>query len=132
MGTIRRFEDWIAWQRARLLVREVNLSMRIGASNRDFGFRNQICGAALSAMSNIAEGFERSSDREFHQFLVIAGSSCGEVRSQLYVALDLEYIDQGRFNELYELCVQTGKLITALRKSLGVERKPTSKHQDHS
>jgi four helix bundle protein len=120
---IERFEDIVAWQKARLLVRDINIALRDGPATRDFRFRDQICSAALSVMSNIAEGFERGTKREFHQFLVIAGSSCGEVRSQLYAALDLGYITDEQFRELYDLCDHTGRLCTAFRKSLGVDRK---------
>jgi four helix bundle protein len=123
MAGIRRFEDLIAWQKARILVKEINLVMRDGPGSKDFGFRKQITTAALSVMSNIAEGFERGTKQEFHQFLVIAGSSCGEARSQLFAALDLEYVCETKFAELYEICDHTGRLTTALRKSLGVERK---------
>lgn len=113
----------MAWQKARLLVRDINIALRDGPATMDFRFRDQICSAALSVMSNIAEGFERGTKREFHQFLVIAGSSCGEVRSQLYAALDLGYVTDEQFRELYDLCDHTGRLCTAFRKSLGVDRK---------
>jgi four helix bundle protein len=71
-----------------------------GAFRRDFSLRDQITRAAISSMSNIAEGFERGSRREFIQFLNVAKGSTGEVRSQLYVALDQKYVDQKMFEKL--------------------------------
>ena len=84
MTQIRRFEDFIAWQKARELTKEIYLSTRSGEFARDYGLRDQIRRAAVSIVSNIAEGFERGSDREFSQFLVVAKASCAEVRAQLY------------------------------------------------
>ena len=106
MAKIERFEDIEAWQDARLLVRgiyEVTDGERFA---RDFGLRDQIRRAAISTMSNIAEGFERGSDKDFIRFLYMAKASAGEVRSQLYVALDLGYVDQQKTDEIGSL-VQT-------------------------
>src|SRR6266542_1767594 len=75
---IRRFEDLIAWQKARAFAREIYCISSHRPFSRDFPIRNQICGAALSVPSNIAEGFERDRLREFHQFLSIAKRSCAE------------------------------------------------------
>jgi four helix bundle protein len=83
---VERFEDLIAWQKACQLTAEI---YRVGAQgdfSRDFGLRDQIRRAAVSVMSNIAEGYDRGSREEFLQFLVVAKASCAEVRSQLYVA----------------------------------------------
>lgn len=85
---VERFEDLIAWQKVRLLTAEIYRVTSQGSFARDFGLRDQICRAAVSVMSNIAEGFERNRAAEFHQYLSIAKASCGEVRSQLYVAFD--------------------------------------------
>ncbi len=85
MATIERFEDIKAWQAARDLVSAVYRVSGRGKFEKDFGLRDQIRRASVSAMSNIAEGFERCSDREFHRFLYIAKGSAGEVRSQLFV-----------------------------------------------
>lgn len=85
---------------------------------RDHGLVNQIQRASVSIMSNIAEGYERGSDREFHQFLVIAKASCAEVRSQLYVAWDVGYIDEALFEELYALATEVGRIINGLRASV--------------
>ena len=100
MATAKQFEDLHVWQEARGLVNEVYKVTKQGAFRRDFSLRDQITRAAVSSMSNIAEGFERGSRREFIQFLNIAKGSTGEVRSQLYVALDQEYVDQKMFEKL--------------------------------
>jgi four helix bundle protein len=118
---IEKFEDLLAWQKARELTREVYRSTREEAFTRDYGLCSQIQRAAVSIMSNIAEGFERGNPREFHQYLSIAKSSCAEVRSQLYIALDNGYLNEQRFNELMTLGIQTGCIIGGLRVS--VERR---------
>ena len=118
---IEEFEDLIAWQKARELTREVYRLTRHGAFAKDYGLSGQIQRAAVSIMSNIAEGFERGNPREFHQFLSIAKASCAEVRSQLYVALDAGYLEDTSFQELMQLAKETGKVIGGLRVS--VERR---------
>ena len=87
MATAKQFEDLGVWQDARELVKEIYSASKQRAFYRDFGLRDQIRRAATSTMSNIAEGFERGSRKEFIQFLSIAKGSNGEVRSQLYVAI---------------------------------------------
>src|SRR3989337_476091 len=118
---IRRFEDLIAWQKARELTKNVYLLTATERFSKDFGLRDQIQRAAVSVMSNIAEGFERGGNQEFLQFLYIAKGSCGEVRSQLYVALDRWYIGQNEFNELFKsfkkLSVMISNLIDYLKSS---------------
>jgi four helix bundle protein len=100
MALIRRFEDILAWQNARKLLKKIYQFTGAGAAGRDFEYKRQIRSAAVSIMSNIAEGFERGNRKEFARFLDIAkGSSC-EVRSLLYAALDLEYIDRSAFDGL--------------------------------
>src|SRR5215471_19246782 len=99
MAKAERFEDLIVWQEARLLRKEVYAASKLGLFARDFEMRGQIRDAALSVMDNIAEGFERGSNREFAQFLNISKGSAGEVRSALYAALDEEYLTQGEFGE---------------------------------
>src|ERR1700736_478552 len=91
---IERFEDLIAWQKARLMTKAVYLVALEGQFARDFVLSRQIRGAALSVSSNIAEGFDRGNRNEFHQFLSIAKASCAEVRNDLYVALDVGYVDE--------------------------------------
>lgn len=90
---VEKFEDLIAWQKARVLTRQVYLATRQGAFAKDFGLSSQIQRAAVSIMSNIAEGFERGKRGEFHQFLSIAKASCAEVRAQIYIAFDVGYIN---------------------------------------
>lgn len=89
---IKRFEDLEVWQLARRLVRQIYEISKRAELSKDFGLRNQIQRSAVSIMSNIAEGFERKSKKEFIHFLSIAKASSGECRSQLYVTLDLEYL----------------------------------------
>ena len=99
----------------------------IGSDGRfgsDYGFREQIQGAAVSIMSNIAEGFSRRTTKEFVQFLFIAKGSVAEVQSQLHVALDQRYISQGRFNELYSKCDEVARLISGFIKYLLNKDKP--------
>jgi four helix bundle protein len=115
---IRRFEDIIAWQKARVLAGDIYRATRTGQFSRDFGLCSQIQRAAVSIMSNIAEGFERSRPTEFHQFLSTAKSSCAEVRSHLYVALDVNYLDQTRFAALFSLAEEVGRVTGALRAAV--------------
>jgi len=93
MATVTRFEDLRAWQRARELTNLVYQFSRIKPFASDFKMKDQIRGAALSIMNNIAEGFDRQRDTEFLYFLRMAKASCGEVRSQSYIAFDQNYID---------------------------------------
>lgn len=118
MAEVSRFEALIAWQKARILTPEIYNATQQGAFAKDYGLANQIQRAAVSVMSNIAEGFERGGRGEFHQFLVIAKASCAEVRSQLYVALDIGYINQGQFNSLMELAQEVSRIVGGLRTSV--------------
>ena len=115
---IRRFEDLIAWQKARELTKSVYLLTANERFSRDFGLRDQIQKASVSIMSNIAEGFERGGKAEFHQFLVVAKASCAEVRSQLYVALDTGYITSDQFHKVQAQAEEVGRIIGGLRASL--------------
>ena len=118
MGSIREFEDLLAWQKARELTKAIYTITGDGKFARDFGLRDQIQRASVSIMSNIAEGFERGSNAEFYRFLAMARASCAEVRSQLYIARDIEYIDQPTFDELMALARQTARIIGGLRASV--------------
>src|SRR5947208_11106120 len=115
---IEKFEDFIAWQKARSLTREIYKITNLPAFSRDFGLKDQIRRAAVSIMSNIAESFERGRPSEFHQFLSIAKGSCAELRSQLYIALDVEYIPQTRFRELMSIAEAVGQVVGGLRLSV--------------
>ncbi|HWD94512.1 MAG TPA: four helix bundle protein [Verrucomicrobiae bacterium] len=112
MAKIERFEDMLSWQKARELTRQVYALSKKGDFARDFDLRSQMRSAAASVMSNIAEGFERGGDKEFLQFLSTAKASCGEVRSQLYVALDQAYISPVEFNALSTESVEVSRLIS--------------------
>jgi four helix bundle protein len=114
MATIRRFEDLKAWQKARVLTRAVYGITSSGQWAKDYGLRDQICRAVVSVMSNIAEGFERRGDIEFIRYLVIAKASSAQVRSQLYVALDLGYIDEATFESTKGLAEEISSVIAGL------------------
>jgi four helix bundle protein len=101
-----------------VLTREIYLVTGTGDFARDFGLRDQIRCASVSAMSNIAEGFERGGNREFVQFLSDAKGSTGEVRSQLCVALDAGFIRQNQFSELYKQAEETSRLIAGFMRYL--------------
>ena len=118
MAKIERFEDIAAWQKARVLTQEIYRVTKSGEFARDFGLQNQIRRAAASVMSNIAEGFGRGGDKEFGQFLAVAKGSVGEVQAQLYVALDVGYIDKKAFSQLYALAEETGRLTGGFMKYL--------------
>jgi four helix bundle protein len=109
--TIRRFQDLIAWQKARTLTARIYRTTAEGSFAKDFGLKDQIRRAAVSVMSNIAEGFERGRPAEFHQFLSIAKGSCAELRSQLFVAFDAGYLTQVDFEDLMEAAVEVGKIV---------------------
>lgn len=111
MTTIERYEDIQGWQKARELTNFIYTITKHKVFARDFGLKDQIREAAVSVMSNIAEGFERGGRAEFIQFLSIAKSSAGEVQPQLYIALDQEYITPDQFDRGYKLCDETMRLI---------------------
>ena len=121
MARIEKFEDIEAWQRARQLAKAVYAVTSEGKFARDFGLRDQIQRAAVSVMSNIAEGFERGGDVEFRRFLAIAKGSAGEVKAQLYVALDAGLIAQTAFDSLYKMSTETGNLIGGFMRYLSRE-----------
>jgi four helix bundle protein len=112
---ITRFEDLIAWQKARRLTAEIYHVTSKHEFARDFGLRDQIRRAAVSVMSNLAEGFERSGRSEFHQFLVITKGSCAEVKSQLYVAGDVGYLSHEEFALLANLTDEVSRITGALK-----------------
>lgn len=118
MAGVTRFEDLFAWQRARSLSSAVYEMTRDGSAGRDFRYVGQIRAAAVSVMSNVAEGFERESGPQFIQFLQIARASAGEVWSLLYVALDLGYVTEASFARLHAQCLDVTRLVTALRNSI--------------
>lgn len=119
MATIEKFEDLLCWQKSRELTRLIYLNFK---SLNDYGFRDQIQRAAVSVMSNVAEGFERGTKQEFLNYLFIAKGSAGEVRAQLYVALDNEYLNTETFKLLNGLVISCSRLIWSLIKSLKVSQ----------
>ena len=119
MAKVERFEDIEAWRKARELARAIYKVTLVGEFARDFGLRDQIRRASASIMSNIAEGFERGGDKEFRQFLALAKGSTGEVRSQLYVALDAGLLTQKKFDLLYSLASEVARLIAGFMRYLG-------------
>ena len=112
---IHKFEDIISWQKSRTLVISV---YKLFEKHKDFGFRNQIERAAVSVMNNIAEGFERKSNNEFKYFLFVSKGSVAEVRSMLYLAKDLNKINDEDFLKLYNLTLEISKLLSGLIKTL--------------
>lgn len=118
MSMIQRFEDIQGWQEARKLVQMIYQLTNKDKFSKDFGMRDQIRRAAVSAMSNIAEGFDCESKAEFARFLGIARRSAVEVQSLLYAALDVDYIDQTEFDSQYEQARKTKALIGGFKRSL--------------
>ena len=112
----------IAWQKARELVKEIYELTQKGAFAEDFGLSNQIQRAAVSIMSNLAEGFERASRADFHRFIVTAKGSCAEVRSQLYVALDNGYLTESEFQRIFKRVEELGRIIGGLRVAVAEQR----------
>jgi len=111
VGTIEKFEDIDAWQKARELTQQVYALSKNGPFARDFGLRDQIQRAAVSVMSNIAEGFDRGGNREFIHYLYIAKGSAAEVQAQLYVALDAQYVSREQFKQVYDIVGDATRLI---------------------
>lgn len=108
----------MAWQKARELTKAVYMLTRLPAFSRDYGLSSQIQRAAVSVMSNIAEGFERYRKAEFHQYLSIAKASCAEVRSLLYVAHDINHITEQQFDQAMALATDVTRITGALRASV--------------
>ena len=119
MATVKQFEELTAWQKARTLSKEIYREFKY---LRDYSFKDQIQRAAVSIMSNIAEGFERGTKQEFLNYLYIAKGSAGEVRAQLYVALDTGYLNSETFKRLNFLCRDCSILIAGLIRSLKVSK----------
>jgi four helix bundle protein len=126
VARIERFEDLVAWQKARVLTRLIYQATQNERFSRDFGLSGQIQRAAVSMMSNVAEGFERGGRGDFHQFLSTAKASCAELRSQLYVAFDVGYLDQKEFDNLMARAAEVAKIIGGLRASVAKQRSKSS------
>jgi four helix bundle protein len=112
---IEKFEDILSWQKAKALTL---LIYKLFNSNKDYAFRDQIQRASVSIMNNIAEGFERKGNKELSHFLFIAKGSCGEVRSMLYIALELNYISEKDFQKMYNESIEISKMLSGFIKTL--------------
>ena len=115
---VRRFEDLVAWQKARALTKVIYRMTSTGLFLKDHGLRDQLRRSAVSVMSNIAEGFERGGRSEFHQFLSVAKGSCAELRSQLYVSIDAEYLDHETFGRLIAQAEEVARITGGLRAAV--------------
>ncbi len=124
MGTISRFEEIKAWQTARELTRQIYQLSALGVFSRDFGLRDQIRRAAISVMSNIAEGFESQTQALFIKYLGIAKASAGEVRSQLYIASDLGYLSPEDLKNTICLAEKVSRQIYGFVKYLQAQSDP--------
>jgi len=111
MPTITRFEDIEAWKTARELTRMLYSLTEQRQFSKDFGLKNQIQRASVSVMSNIAEGFESRTQAQFLEYLGRSKASAGEVRCQLYIALDLKYLFQEQFNSVFDLADKSSRQI---------------------
>jgi four helix bundle protein len=129
---VRNFEDLAVYQKARTLIQDVYRLTRDGPFARDFGLMDQIRRAAVSVLSNIAEGYERGSNAELIQFLYIAKGSCGELRAQLMVACDLAYVDVPTHNRLNDEARRVSAMLANLIRHLKTSgfRGPKNKPQE--
>ena len=118
MVLVKRFEEFDAWKKARCLTKEIYATSSRGKLAKDFGLRDQIQRAAVSMMSNIAEGHGYLSNKQFIHFLNIARASGAEVQSLLYVMLDADYIMEDEFSRLYKITEQTISLTAGLQRYL--------------
>ncbi len=118
MGKFNSFEEINSWQKARIFNKKIYEITENPKFKNDSDFIRQIRRASISISSNIAEGFERNTDKEFIYFLYVAKASAGEVRSQLYIAIDLEYITKQEFKELIDLVTEISKLLSGFIKYL--------------
>ncbi len=118
MATFTTFEEIDAWQKSKELTNRIYRITGLGPFSKDYALKDQIRRASVSVMSNIAEGFERSGTREFAYFLATAKGSAGEVRSQLYVALDQGYITPAVFETLSTGASQISRMISGLMNYL--------------
>jgi four helix bundle protein len=118
---VERFQDLVAWQKARTLVARVYRLTR-GELGKDFGLSSQMQRAAVSVMSNIAEGFERRRPTEFHQYLTVAKASCAELQSLLYVCSDVGYFSETERDELLDQAAEVSRIVAGLRAYVAGER----------
>ena len=132
MSAITRFEEIESWKTARQLTNSVYAHTNQAGFNRDFGLRDQIRRASVSVMSNIAEGFESRTDMQFINFLGMARASAGEVRAQLYIALDQKYITDEQFQETFVVAQTCARQIANFIKYLESNSRPRRISDDTS
>ena len=118
MSTIKDFEDLEIWQMARAQSLRIYILLRKTSFEKEFEIKNQMKKSCGSVMDNIAEGFERETSSEFKRFLYISKASVGELRSQLYLSFDLNYISKDKFEELYQSATDISKMLSGLIKYL--------------
>ena len=123
MAAITKFEEILAWQKARELNKIIYNESNSQNFNKDYALKDQIRKATISIMSNIAEGFERKSSKEFTYFLNVAKGSSGELRSQLYICLDLNYITQDTFNQCQTLVSEISSMLSGFMNYLDKQNK---------
>lgn len=114
---MKKFEDLKVWKKAQSFYLDISREFE---NNKNFFFKDQILKAALSISNNLAEGYERMSDKEFRYFLFVSKGSCGEVRSMLYLSSDLGYIEHNIANELIEKTNEISKMLGGLIKKMNV------------
>jgi len=122
MGTVNRFEDLVAWQKGMQLAVDIYLATRKGALSKDFGLSGQLQRSGVSIPSNIAEGYERGTPAEFHHGLSTAKGSCGELRTQLYIARDIGYLPQEEAAALLAQAQEVSRITGALRSAVQRQR----------
>ena len=130
MAKIEKFEDIEAWKMGRELVKGVYRVTLAGEFARDYGLKDQVRRASVSILSNIVEGFERGGNKEFLQFLATAKGSCGEVRAQLYVAIDQFYLSDEQFNSLFAQSLDISRMLSGLIKYLRESELRGNKYKD--
>lgn len=118
MAAFKQFEDILAWQKARVASKKIYQATSNSEFERDFALRDQIRRSSISIMANIAEGHGRSSNKEFANFLNFARGSAMETQSHLYIALDLGYLIQDTFDEIYSLIDEISRMTMGLMKHL--------------
>jgi len=115
---VRSFQDLEAWILGRELAKEIYRETSKGSFRKDFGLKDQVRRAAVSVVSNIAEGYERNGDKQFIQYLYMAKGSIGELRTQLCIASDLSYLTEESFEKLWNMATRTGEIISGLIRYL--------------
>ena len=132
MATIKRFEDIEAWKTARALANLIYSLSSTGPFGKDFGLKDQVQRSAVSVMSNIAEGFESRTQPLFINYLGLAKASAGELRAQLYLALDLAYISKEQFTKAHDLADKVSRQIYRFMRYLEQNKKAYNLREGHA